>query len=94
MYRRLSSASSHFRSWVALKAKRPRKIAARNMRKIQVPTYWPVVEGIQLEEYKGVIVEVKKTIIIDDIGIMVELAADMSMFTSVVIVAFRKLKES
>ena len=44
---------------------------------MQVPAYCPVVEGTQLEEYRGVLVEVKKTIIIEDIGIMVELDADM-----------------
>lgn len=27
---------------------------------MQVPAYWPVVEGVQLEEKRGVVWEVKK----------------------------------
>lgn len=37
---------------------------------MQVAAYLPVLAGYQLLEKRGVVVEVKKVIIIDDIGIM------------------------
>lgn len=45
-------------------------MAASTIRKIQVPTYWPVVLGVQPSEYSGVEVEVKKVIIISPIDMM------------------------
>ena len=57
-------------------------MTARAMRKMQVPAYCPVLEGVQPLEYKGVVVEVKKTIVIDmdmeesvDMLIVLELVA-------------------
>lgn len=52
---------------------------------MHVPAYWPVLFGIQLIENSGVIVEVKKVIAMDDIGIMsledidVEVELDIAM---------------
>ncbi|KXT17620.1 hypothetical protein AC579_10166 [Pseudocercospora musae] len=51
----------------------PRNSAARKIRKTHVPTYWPVVFGVQLSEYRGVDVEVKKVIIMSDMPIIIEL---------------------
>ncbi|KXT03720.1 hypothetical protein AC578_5141 [Pseudocercospora eumusae] len=42
------------------------------MRKMHVPTYWPVVFGVQLSEYRGVDVEVKKVIIMSAMPIIIE----------------------
>ena len=50
MYRRLDSISCHLRSWTARSANKALKMVARPMRKIQVPAYWPEVEGVQLLE--------------------------------------------
>lgn len=48
----------------------PRKMAARTIKKMQVPAYWPVVLGDQASEYRGVLMELKKTIIMSPIDIM------------------------
>ncbi len=45
-------------------------MAPKKIRKMQVAAYLPVLAGYQLLEKRGVVVEVKKVIIIDDIGIM------------------------
>ncbi len=39
---------------------------------MQVPAYWPVVDGVQLAEKRGVVWELKKVIIMEDMGIIVE----------------------
>lgn len=36
------------------------------MRKIQVPAYWAVEEGVQCVEYRGVVVEVKNVMAMDE----------------------------
>jgi len=38
---------------------------------MQVPAYWPVVDGVQLAEKRVVLWELKKVIIMEDIGIIV-----------------------
>ena len=53
-------------------ARIPRKTSASRIKKMQVPTYWPTVDGAQLEEYRGVLLAVKKTIIMSDMPIMVD----------------------
>ena len=67
---------------MGLSASNSRRMTAREMRKMQVPAYCPVLEGVQVLEYKGVLVEVKKTIVIDmdmeesvDMLIVLELVA-------------------
>lgn len=37
---------------------------ARTMRKMQVPAYWPAFFGVHDSEYKDVVVDVKKAIVI------------------------------
>ena len=49
-----------------LSASRQRKVSVRRIRKMQVPAYWPVEVGIQYVEYKGVFVEVKNVIAIEE----------------------------
>ncbi|KAL7773600.1 hypothetical protein CFE70_003565 [Pyrenophora teres f. teres 0-1] len=62
-------------------ATRARKRAARTIRNMQVPAYWPVILGCQAREKRGVEVEVKKVIYIWDMGmeVDVEVGLDMSM---------------
>lgn len=38
----------------------------RKMRKMQVPAYWAVEVGIQCVEYRGVVVEVKNVMAMDE----------------------------
>lgn len=49
-----------------LSASRQRRVSVRRIRKMQVPAYWPVEVGVQSVEYKGVFVEVKNVMIIDE----------------------------
>ena len=48
-----------------------RKMAARTIRKMQVPVYWPVEVGVQVTEKRGVVAEVKKVIAMLDMPIIV-----------------------
>jgi hypothetical protein len=43
---------------------------ANTMRNMQVPAYVPALPGVQAFEYRGVPVDVKKTIIMSDMPIM------------------------
>ena len=54
-------------------------MAARMMMKMQVPAYWPVVEGDHLVEYSGVFEEENRVSVIRDIESTVELEVDMDM---------------
>ena len=71
-YLLLSSRSSHLSSSQCLQAMRTRLSAARKIRKMQVPAYWPVLVGVQSEENSVVAVEVKKAIIIDEACIVLD----------------------
>lgn len=51
---------------------RTRNMAARAIKKIHVPAYWPLLVGVQVSEKSGVLNEVKKVIIISDMPIMEE----------------------
>jgi len=56
------------------------------MRKMQVPAYWPGVLGCQAREKSGVLVEVKKVIVIEDMGMVdIEVAIGMVMPVLVVV---------
>ena len=68
--RLFSSTSRNFRCQDALDANNAWKIAPIMIRKMQVPAYWPVLEGVQPSEIRAVCVEVKKVLIIDDMCIM------------------------
>ncbi len=46
---------------------------------MQVPAYWPVVEGVQLDEKSGVFVEVKRTTSILSVEPMAEFEVDEVM---------------
>lgn len=48
----------------------PRKMAAKAIKKMHMPAYWPVVSGVQAIEYSGVVDEVKKVMAILDIPII------------------------
>lgn len=48
----------------------PRKMAARTIKKMQVPAYCPMVLGDHASEYRGVLIEEKKTIIMSPIDII------------------------
>ena len=50
------------------------------MMKMQVPAYWPVVAGVHLVEYNGVLVEVKRVAIMFDMGSIGEFEVDEDMF--------------
>ena len=52
---------------------------ARMMMKMQVPAYWPVVAGVHLVEYNGVLVEVKRVAIMFDMGSIGEFEVDEDM---------------
>lgn len=52
-------------------ASKPRQMAARAMRNMQVPAYWPVVIGVHGMEKSGVPVEVKKVMAIASMPIIV-----------------------
>ena len=74
---------------MARSANRALKRAARMIRKMQVPAYCAVFEGVQEVENNGVLVEVKKVICIMDIGMVAELdfeegaeEEDMSMMSA------------
>ncbi len=51
-------------------------MVAKKMRNMQVPAYCPVELGAQDEEYKGVLVEVKKVMAIESIPIIIVLVDD------------------
>jgi hypothetical protein len=58
---------------------RARKMAAKAMRKMQVPAYCPAEVGVQDVEKSGVTVEEKKVMAIMLIGIIVLLSVAMGM---------------
>lgn len=49
------------------------------MMKMQVPAYWPVVEGVHLVEYSEVLVDAKRVTIIEDIEPIVEFEVEEDM---------------
>lgn len=49
---------------------------ANTIKKMTVPAYWPVVAGAQAAEYKGVLVEVKKVIVLI---VPMDMVLDMSI---------------
>jgi hypothetical protein len=83
----------------SLMATRPRKTTASTIMKMQVPAYCPAPFGVQALEYKGVLLEVKKTIFIESMPIMlldeepaevdigIELSMDMPDIVAVIVVA-------
>ena len=58
------------------------------MMKMQVPAYWPVVEGVHLVENNGVLLDETKVAIIVDIELMVEFEedGDMSIMQEVILI--------
>lgn len=52
---------------------------ARTIRKTHVPAYCPALFGIQLSEYRDVVVEVKKVIIMASIPIIVPAEVDVGI---------------
>jgi len=57
------------------------------MRKMHVPAYWPGVLGCQAREKSGVLVEVKKVIVIEDMGMDVDIEVAIGMDMPVLVVA-------
>lgn len=54
-----------------LTASKARNSTGRTIRKMQVPAYWPALVGVQALEYRGVIVEVKKTMAMSAIDMVI-----------------------
>lgn len=48
-----------------------RNMTGRMIKNMQVPAYWPALLGVQALEYKGVTVEVKKTMAISAIDMVI-----------------------
>lgn len=58
------------------KASRSLKIVANAMRKMQIPAYCPAVPGVKCDDQRGVLVDVKNTIAIESIPIIVVMSED------------------
>ena len=57
-------------------ASNSRKMVAKNMRNIHIPAYCPVVVGVKANDQRDVLVEVKNTIAIESIPIIIVLLDD------------------
>ncbi|KAF5138989.1 hypothetical protein E5D57_002778 [Metarhizium anisopliae] len=59
-----------------------RNTTAKAMRNMHAPAYWPAVLGVKAEDQRGVLVEAKKTMVMDSM-VMVMLDDDMDMAPAV-----------